>query len=727
MTAFADMARKREQLDEEQLESAYAELASSILGKRFDTSYDARTEALTNDAITSIMRWYGAKPAEVPADVTGFNDRLAYLLRPTGIMHRNVRLTGRWYKDATGAMLGRLQDDTPVALIPHPVSGYYYLNPDTRKKVRLSGKTSKGIKPEAICFYRPFPLRSLKVADLLHFIVSALRPSDYAFAIVATLAVTLIGLIPARLNQLLFSVVIPSRSQSLILPMAMLLVAVTLSQALINSCKTLVMARLTTKLSIQVEAATMGRILSLQPDFFKKYPSGDLASRTIKMTSLVKSLVDLVLSSGLTSIFSLVYIGQIMSFAPGLVIPALLVILIDVAVTSLTAQLTMRYSKRSLEANAKVSGITTALLQGIQKIKLAGAERRAFAQWGKAYAEQTRSKFDRPLFLKVSNTLSIVIGMVGTVVIYYFAAATNVSVANFMAFATAYGMVTGAIKSLAQTADTVSTIKPTMEHVEPILYATPEIAESKRALTHVTGAISLVNITFSYGEGLAPIFEGFSLSVKPGEYVAITGRTGCGKSTLMRLLLGFERPNKGAVYYDGVDISTVDLRSLRRNIGVVLQDGKLFTGDIFSNITISAPWLTMDEAWDAAEKAGIAEDIRNMPMGMHTIISEGGGGISGGQKQRLLIARAIAPKPKVLMLDEATSALDNVTQKHVAESLDALGSTRIVVAHRLSTIRQCDRIVMLDGGRIAEDGTFDELIAKGGLFAELVARQRLDN
>jgi len=208
--------------------------------------------------------------------------------------------------------------------------------------------------------------------------------------------------------------------------------------------------------------------------------------------------------------------------------------------------------------------------------------------------------------------------------------------------------------------------------------------------------------------------------------VALVGRTGCGKSTLVRLLLGFEKPDRGGVFYDGRDISSLDLRSLRKHIGAVTQNGQLFQGDIFSNIIISAPELTLKDAWEAAETAGIAKDIREMPMGMNTLISEGQGGISGGQKQRLLIARAIVPKPEILIFDEATSALDNRTQKQVSEALDRLDCTRIVIAHRLSTIRNCDRILVMDRGRIAEEGTYEELIAKNGFFAELVARQRLD-
>ena len=233
-------------------------------------------------------------------------------------------------------------------------------------------------------------------------------------------------------------------------------------------------------------------------------------------------------------------------------------------------------------------------------------------------------------------------------------------------------------------------------------------------------------MTFRYAEGQPNVIDDLSLQIKSGQYVAIVGTTGCGKSTLMRLLLGFEIPQKGAVYYDGKDLNTLDVKSLRRKIGTVIQDGALFSGDIYSNIVVTAPQLTIDEAWKAAELAGIDEDIRNMPMEMHTMISEGSGGISGGQRQRLMIARAVAPNPKVLMFDEATSALDNITQKKISESLDALRCTRIVIAHRLSTIRHCDRILVLDHGKIIEDGTYDELISANGFFAELVARQRID-
>ena len=262
--------------------------------------------------------------------------------------------------------------------------------------------------------------------------------------------------------------------------------------------------------------------------------------------------------------------------------------------------------------------------------------------------------------------------------------------------------------------------------LRPLLEAEPEVAENKEILTELAGRVELSGVRFRYDEHMPYVIDGMDLTIRSGEYVAIVGKSGCGKSTLVRLLLGFETPEKGAIFYDGKNMASVDLRSLRRRIGAVTQDGKLFHEDIFSNITISAPYLSEEDAWEAAEIAGIADDIRAMPMGMQTMISEGSGGISGGQKQRLMIARAVAPKPRILIFDEATSALDNKTQKKVSEALDALKCTRIIIAHRLSTIKNCDRILYLEDGHIVEDGTYDELIAQGGRFAELVERQRLD-
>ncbi len=415
-----------------------------------------------------------------------------------------------------------------------------------------------------------------------------------------------------------------------------------------------------------------------------------------------------------------------MASAPALVTPALIVTLLTLAITVVQIIAQMNITKKRMENASKEMGLSYQLISGIQKIKLSGAEQRAFAKWGKLYSKGAKLLYNPPLFLKLSSVLTLAVSLIGTIIMYSLAIKTNVSVAEYYAFNSAYGMVNSAFFALAGIATGLAQIRPTLEMAKPIMEAEPEISYDKQVVTRLSGGIELNNVTFRYTDDMPAVLDNLSLKIRPGQYVAIVGKTGCGKSTLMRIMLGFETPQKGAVYYDGRDIKKLDLKSLRRKIGAVMQNGKLFTGDIFSNITISAPWLTLDDAWEAAEIAGMAEDIRLMPMGMHTLISEGQGGISGGQRQRLFIARAVAPKPKILMFDEATSALDNITQKQVSEALDRMKCTRIVIAHRLSTIRQCDRIIVLNQGRIVEDGTYEELIENDGFFAELVARQRLD-
>lgn len=325
----------------------------------------------------------------------------------------------------------------------------------------------------------------------------------------------------------------------------------------------------------------------------------------------------------------------------------------------------------------------------------------------------------------LGGALQTAVSLAGALAIYWVALSTGVDVAQYMAFTVAYGMVSGAFSQLGSLATQGMALDPYLEMVEPIFKAVPEVSEGKRAVERISGGFEFDRVTFAYGEDLRPVLRDLTLKVRSGQYVGIVGRTGCGKSTLMRLLLGFEVPQQGAVYFDGKDLQTLDVRSVRRNIGVVLQDGKLFQGDIFSNIVVSAPWLTLDDAWRAAELTGIADDIRAMPMGMHTMVSEGSGGISGGQKQRIMIARAIVANPKILLFDEATSALDNVTQRVVSESLESLKCTRVAIAYRLSTIRHCDRILVLDKGAIVEDGTYEELIERHGVFYELVERQRV--
>ena len=724
---FDGQIRQRKQNDEEVFEDAFTKMARAVVGgKKAAALHDSSVQS--QNAMEEILKYYHVKVREIPQGIKDNNDRLEYLMRPYGIMRRSVQLGAGWHKDAVGAMLGtKKEDGSLVALIPSGLSGYSYFDADSGRHIRIGRKNEDLFETEAVAFYKPFPLKKIGIPDLARYILDTLSAADFALMIMAMLTITLLGMFAPRLNNMLFSDVVGSGSMRLLAAITVFMVCASVSRIMMNSVKILINGRISTKMNLAVEAATMMRVLSLPADFFKQYSSGELSSRAQYISSLCQMLVSTVLSTGLTAVFSLVYIVQIFNYAPALVIPALTIIAVTVLFSVFSMLLQMKISKNQMELGAKESGMTYAMISGIQKIKLSGAEKRAFARWGNLYAQSADLTYNPPAFLKINGCISTAISLIGTYVMYYAAIESHISVADYYAFNVAYGMVSGAFMSLTSIALSVANIKPILDMAKPLLEAVPEIAEGKRVLTRISGGIELNNVSFRYNEHMPLVLDNLSLKIRPGQYVAIVGKTGCGKSTLMRLLLGFEKPQKGAVYFDGKDISTVDLKSLRQKIGVVLQDGKLFSGDIYSNITISAPRLTMDEAWEAAELAGIAEDIRNMPMGMFTMISEGSGGISGGQRQRLMIARAVAPKPRILMLDEATSALDNLTQKKVSESLDKLKCTRIVIAHRLSTIKQCDRIIVLDRGKIVEDGNYEELIALNGFFAELVAKQRLDD
>lgn len=724
---FDEQIRDRKKNDDEAFAEAFANMAAAVTGKRVDAALnDDRT--VTKDAIDEILKYYHIKSREVPDNISDMNEQLEYLMRPYGIMRRTVKLEGKWYRDAVGAMLGVLKESgRVVALLPSGLSGYSYYDYETGRKRKINRRNVHLFEEEAIAFYKPFPLKKMSIPSLAKYIVHALSAADLVMIALVTLALSLVGMITPMLNKLLFGRVLMSGSVRLLASIAVFSICVSISTLLITAVKNMITARIETKLNISVEAATMMRVMSLPADFFKQYSSGELSSRASQVGVLCRMLVSTVLSTGLTSLFSLIYISQIFAYAPTLVVPALIIILVTVVFSIVSSLVEMNLSTQQMEISGKESGMIYSFITGIQKIRLAGAEKRAFARWGNLYAKSADLEYGPPAFIELNSVISLAISLVGTIVMYVLAVKSGISVADYYAFSTAYGMVSGAFMSLAGIALTAAQIKPILTMVKPFFDAVPEVSDGKQVLTRLSGGIELNNVSFGYSENMPLVIDDLSLKIRPGQYVAIVGKTGCGKSTLMRLLLGFEHPKKGAIYYDGKDLEKIELRSLRRRIGVVMQNGKLFQGDIYSNIVISAPWLSRQDAWEAAELAGIADDIRSMPMGMDTMISEGAGGISGGQRQRLMIARAIAPKPKILMFDEATSALDNITQKKISESLDSLKCTRIVIAHRLSTIKQCDRIIVLDKGKIIEDGKYDELIDKNGFFAELVSRQRLDS
>ncbi|MDO5327549.1 MAG: ATP-binding cassette domain-containing protein [Clostridia bacterium] len=723
---FDEQIEYRKKHERELLSDSFENLARSVTGRKTMRLLD--DEADVSDAVAALLKHMGIKEKEVPPKIKGLRDRLDYLLSSTGVLYREIILTKGWSQDAMGAMITTLKDDgTVIAVLPSDLGGYEYTDPRTGKREKVNAATEKQLDEEALCFYRPLPMRELKLRDLFLYMKNCLTARDLAGFALAAFAVTLVGMLMPRLNRLLMGTVVGYGSMQLLGAVMSFLFFATAGSLMFSIIRSLLLNRIRFKLNVNVGAASMMRILSLPAAFFKDYSAGELNQYIGYMDSLCDTMVDSIFSTGITGLFSLVYLTQIFAYARSLVWPSLIVTILTLAVSMLSAAVQMRINKEKMVYTAKERGLVFSLITGIQKIRLSGAENRAFFKWTDLYSKSAELDYNPPAIIRLSGVITGTISLIGTAIMYFVSVRSGITVADYYAFNSAYAYISSAFSALASVAVTAASIKPSIELIKPLLNAKPELSDGLETVTSLSGGIELSHITFGYDPDSKPLFEDLSLTIRPRQYVAIVGRSGCGKSTLMRLMLGFEKPNRGAIYYDRKDLQKLDARSVRRQIGTVMQDGKLFSGSIFDNIVISAPTLKLSEAWEAAEIAGIADDIRDMPMGMHTVLQEGGGTISGGQRQRLMIARAIAPKPKILMFDEATSALDNITQKKVSEALDGMKCTRIVIAHRLSTIRRCDRILVLDGGKIAEDGTYDQLIEKNGIFAELVARQRLNN
>ena len=723
---FEEQIAQRKLADQKTMDDSLLHITSAVLGKQQAGRLDDK-DYYAKETVDEILKYYHCKPASIPEEITDPEEQLEYCLRPHGIMRRRIKLQPGWHQDAMGPMMAFLKDsDTPVALLPGSFYGYSYHDPESGEKIRINNKTAGQLCEDAICFYRPLPLRKIDVSDLIIYLKDCLEPGDYLLLFGLSLVVTLLGMLITNITRALTGFVLESSNVSLLAGTAAFMISALLASRLILIGRQLMMDRIGIKTTLALDAAMMMRVINLPAGFFRGFTSGELARRYDAVGHVCGTVLGNVFSMGLSAILSLLYIAQIIHFAPALVLPALLIILTGSVFGVITGLAQMRLSRRIMEKSAKEAGISFSLINGVQKIRLAGAEKRAFAKWAHSYAEEAQLRYNPPVIIRAGKAITVAISLAGTVILFYSATMSGVTPSEYIAFNTAFGAVTAAFTSLAAVGLSVAGLRPVLEMAAPILEAQPESSENRSMVLDLTGEIELSNVSFRYSPDMPYVIKDMDMKIHVGEYIGIVGTTGCGKSTLVRLLLGFETPEKGAIYYDGRDLTGLDLRSLRRHIGTVTQGGSLFQGDIFSNIAISAPQISLEEAWEAAEIAGIADDIRNMPMGMQTLISEGQGGISGGQKQRLMIARAVAVKPKILIFDEATSALDNLTQKQISEALDKLECTRIVIAHRLSTIRRCSRILVMDKGTILEEGTYDELVEKNGLFADLIARQRLD-
>ena len=717
----------------------------SLLGeeKIIYSENESKKNHSTEDA-TFIVRLI-AKKMQMPTENITIGEEISKKIDSVGILRRLtqkaniqirlVTLTNDWYKNDTGILIGFYgKDKTLSAIIPDAPDQYKIFTRENPNGIILDDKLVKNLSKDAFMCYAGFPSRALKVFDLLKFMFNQCWKADYKTVLITSLIAGLIPLATPLITESIFQDIIPILDRQGLSTVTQALMATSFTMAALSIVRSIAVMRISTKIEISSEAALWGRLMTLPTKFFRRYTVGELASRMGGM-SVIKGLIG---GEFIGTIFSFIFsfwsIFLMCYYSLKLTAAALAVWLVYSVFIFFVYRRVIEFNRKLIECGNKTAGTVQQIFAGLAKFRVQGAEEQAYQLWARDFGEQ----WNWSLKLRWQNNYTSIISSIQpfilTMILYYVAVygmnevgangqtVQGIGYAQFIAFNAAYSSFNGTLGSVIGLIGTFFGIQPQIENLRPILQETPESISDKADAEVLSGVIEVNHLTFAYEGSEQNVLKDVSFKIAAGENVAIVGKSGCGKSTLVRLLLGFETPKSGAIYYDGQDLSELSLPSVRTQLGVVLQNGQLMAGDIFTNI-VGTRLLTQNDAWIAAEAAGIAEDIAQMPMGMQTVISEGSSNISGGQRQRILIARALVNRPSILIFDEATSALDNRSQAIVTESIDKLKATRIVIAHRLSTIRNCEKILVMDDGRIVETGNFDELLAKNGIFAELVKRQ----
>ncbi len=721
--------QERERLNHQVTTEAIAELAS-VIKPQLKESFPQGTPLLIAAGAVGRAMGIQINPPAQSEDLNRVREPIEAIARASRIRIRRVILRDYWWKKDNGPLLAYTREDNrPVALLPMGVGQYEVLDPESGKRVPVNGNNASFVAPMAYMFYRSFPDQAIQALDLLQFTLRG-RSKELITLMLTGVGAAVLGMVTPQATAILIDNAIPDSDRGLLGQVGLGLLAASFGSAIFQVAQGLATLRLQTISEATSQAAVWDRLLNLRISFFHQYSTGDLISRASAISEIRNRLSGTVMQTLFTSFFSLLNLGLLFIYDAQLALVPLGVALTAMIVTTTSGILTRRKLRPLQQLAGEIFGLTVQLIGGVSKLRVAGAENRAFAYWAKYYTQQIKLVLSTQLIedlLKVFNTIlptlsQMIIFAVAVQSITKSQSGQGLSTGTFLAFNTAFGtFITGAT-DLSNTLINILEIGILWERTQPILEAIPELDLSKADPGRLLGQLKLDHVSFRYRQDGPLILENITIQANPGEFIALVGPSGSGKSTIIRLLLGFETSENGTIYYDGQDLSGLDISAVRRQLGVVLQNGRINSASIFDNIA-SGALVTMDQAWEAAKMAGFADDIEAMPMGMHTVISEGGTNLSGGQRQRLLIARALVLKPRLLILDEATSALDNRTQSIVSESIDELRVTRIVIAHRLSTIRNADRIYVLEAGRVVQQGTFEELLNQEGLFANLMARQ----
>ncbi|MFC8131948.1 NHLP bacteriocin export ABC transporter permease/ATPase subunit [Streptomyces sp. NPDC057302] len=640
------------------------------------------------------------------------------------IRTRAVRLDGRWWRENTGPLVGhRAASGQPVALLWRR-GGYESVHPTSGRRMRIDETNAEEFEPRAVMFYRPLPERTLTPWRLFLFSLRGTGADVRNLAIAGLVTVAIGALVPIATGQVL-GVFVPNGEKSLIVQVSLAVMITSIVSAAFMLLQNLTILRMEGRMESALQPAVWDRLLRLPTRFFASRSTGELASAAMGVSAIRRVLSGIgpvALQAGTVGAMNLVLL---LLYSVPLALAALAMLLVIAAVFLTLGLWELRWQRRLVELSNKLNNQAFQTLRGLPKLRVAGAESFAYAAWAGEFAHSRELQQRAGRIKNVTTVLNSVYLPLCTLIMFILLAGPargSLTAGEFLTFSTAVTMLLTSVTQLTGALISAAAVLPMFEQIKPVLDEAPEVRGASTQPGELQGEIEARALSFRYADDGPLVLDDVSLSIRPGEFVAVVGPSGCGKSTLLRLLIGFDKPVSGSVLYDGQDLSALDQAAVRRQCGVVLQNAQPLTGSILDCIC-GAETFTQEEAWEAAAMAGLAEDIKRMPMGLHTMIS-GGGAVSGGQRQRLMIAQALIRRPRVLFFDEATSALDNETQRTVIDSTRALNATRIVIAHRLSTVLDADRVIVMAEGRVVQQGAPAELLADtGGRLHELVRRQ----
>jgi len=713
--------------------SAYEGLSKILIGKRKEDDFIGKAENNLSADTLLLKTCQLVGNVDRITFIAGFAfaseawDPLKKILRASNIRARKIELHDNWWKNDQGSLLGFLKEDkTPVALI-RKGNHYHIQNITTGTTSPVSANNCDQIDHSGYSFFSPLPKGKLSAMDLLKFTLFFTRADVIYFFILGVVGALLALTIPLVAGYI-FNVIIPGNRESDLLQIGALLITVVLVLGVISFTKAIAVLRFEGKSSYKLQAAVWDRILSLKVPFFSKFDAGNLAERSLGIEKIRTILSANVMDAVVSAIFSVFYLALMLYYDLRLALLALCLGVVVAIFTLTISKLAYKHVAGYMRMEAIISGFMMMMIGGIQKVKMTASGDKVFNIWADKISQQKEHYANKQKLLIIASIFTFGFPILASMLIYLriFDLLTlpdsSFQIGDFIAFNSAYLSFQGAMISAFMVTVPVMSIKPTFELLKPILEAEVEDYDNKKDPGELQGNIEIDNLKFRYKDSPELVLKGISLKINAGEFVALVGGSGSGKSTLFRLLLGFEEYETGTILFDNTDLKELDIRIVRDQLGVVLQNGKVMQGSVLYNIVGTSNY-TEDDAWNAARMAGCDLDIENMEKKMYTYLPAGGGTLSGGQQQRIVIARALIKRPKILLFDEATSALDNTTQRIVTENLDQLQATRIVIAHRLNTIKEADKIFVMDKGEIVELGRYEELIEKKGWFFNLVKNQ----